>query len=161
MPTNIIREIKDYNRWTPRELIMEYTARASTKGEGKRYNAVTELAQNLGVSRRSVERYITTKGAQRRKPGKATQEKLNELGQQFKKPRPAKFELDGEIAVAGHGKGYQRARTIQLAKWIDDDAWDYLSELAILGEEEAIWQDLASYYQVSYLEMVSGEISIR
>ncbi len=169
MATNIIREIRDYNRWVPRELIQEYTVRSSSKGEGKRYNAITEMAQQLAglpssdkrskeykASRRNVERYL--QGT--RKPGKATQEKMSELGQQFKKPRPAKFELDGKIYV-GTSPDKARDRTIQLAKWISQDQWDYLSELADEGNEGAIWEDLATYYQVDHLEMVSGEISIR
>lgn len=156
---DIAGEIQAYNdkyTWSPRELVMEYTARASSSGQGKRYNAVTELAKDLGVSRRSVERYVTTKGAQRRSPGKATQAKLNALGKQFSTPSPGIFNLSGIVTV----NGYPRDRTVKLAKFVNQAVWNRLSRQAGQDNVGGILDTLAAAYKVDSINLEDGLISI-
>ena len=166
--SDLAAQIRAYNQWSPRELIQEYTVRASSGGEGKRYNAITEMAQQLaGVpasdkksreylnARRNVERYLKG-GKTGRKPGKATQEKLNALGKQFKKPPPHNLRLTGQIAVNGRGKGYERDRTINMH--ISPDEWVELADMAAENDHE-LWDALADDYGVDSMEMIEGDIS--
>jgi len=166
--SDLAAQIRAYNEWTPQELIKEYTVRASSKGEGKRYNAITEMAQQLAglpsddrkskeykAARRNVERWL--QGT--RKPGKATKEKLSELGKQFKKPAPDRIKLDGQIAVNGSGKEYTRKRTVNVH--ISEDDWDALSELAEDEEAESeLWDALAYEYGVDSMDLLEGNITI-
>jgi hypothetical protein len=128
-------------------------------GKGKA-GGTSRLAKELGTTPRTVQRYITA-GAEKRKPSKAIQQRLNEIAkaQGMKPPiTAAKIELDGTIAVNGKGKSYERQRQIDLE--IAEDDWERLQDYAREGDEGAAWDLLAASYGVDSMELITGNISI-
>lgn len=139
--------INEYNTWTPAQIIQEY-------------GSSRKAAKAIGVSTRTVERWVTVKGTQKAKPGRASQEKINQAGREIQADKTIAMEFDGTAAINGPADDpdYQR-------EWYHDfsfspEEWGKLSDMAARGDERGLWNAMADKYQVRSLELVEGTINI-
>lgn len=142
---SIVAEINAFNTWTPAQLVQEYGSSA-------------KAAKAVGVSTRTVERWVTTKGTQKAKPSKASQAKVNKAGREAQANKTIGIEFDGVADINGTGEDYRR-------EWYKDftftpDEWAELSERAAQGDESGLWDMIADKYQVNSIEMIEGTINI-
>ncbi len=139
--------INDYNTWTPAQLVQEYGSSA-------------KAAKAAGVSTRTMERWVTAKGTQKRKPSKPSQEKINQAGREANADKTMGIEFDGTAAINGPASNPDYVR-----EWYHDftfspEEWAELSERAAAGDESGLWDMIADKYQVNSIEFIDGTINI-
>lgn len=109
-------------------------------------------AEILGISQRSVERYVTT-GKQKRNPSAATRQALIRAAGQ-RSAAGVGVTFDGDILIGSK----PRRREINRVYAADD--WEELSQLAEKGDTEGCWQFVADEYGVGDFHQLDGEILI-
>jgi hypothetical protein len=98
---------------------------------------------------RNLQRYL--KG---RTPTPDQQLRMNRAGRAAQGNKGHTVTYDGNIMV----NGYERTRTIF---WeYPPDIWAALSDLAALGDEDAVWEFIAHDYNVDEMEVIDGTIDI-
>ncbi len=148
---DLVASIREDMTWTPTQLWQEYGSSSAFAAE---LSGTTDRKSNVyKAALRNVERWI--QGT--RRPSKATQQKLNQLGQKFS-PKPSSITLDGVIAVNGTGSKYQRDRTVDIA--ISEDEWEELQSAAEQGDVDGFMATLAEAYGVGSIELIDGDFDI-
>lgn len=115
-----------------------------------------QAAQALGVSQRSVQRYLT-EGKQRQRPSQAVREALANAPKRAA-PEGVGITFSGTFKIRGSDE-QQREREINDV--YDADTWNELSERAEMGDEAGAWQIVAdSYLHGGTMSMLDGDILI-
>jgi hypothetical protein len=125
------------------------------------FGSTRAAARELGVSQRSVERYLVFESGKRgekqaRDPlrSAATRAKLNAVRRRLAPPA-TQVEIRGALSVNGSDKA--RWRKIQFG--LSHEEYRQLQELAFQGKEDAIWDQLAEIYGVDgVFRLESGTI---
>lgn len=143
---SLVEAIRAEATWSPGDLVQKFgstgAVAAQLAGTRDRKSTAFKAAQ------RNVQRWL--QGT--RHPNKQTQQRLNQIGN---KGESKKIHLDGEIWV--RDRKYKRQRQIDID--FDEQQWEELTDLAMEGDEEALWDLVGEIYGPGYMGMESGDIT--
>jgi len=148
--SELVASVRDAQIWTPDKLLDAYGSSAAFAADlagtnDKKSNAYKAALRNVQRWRQGT-----------RRPNKATQEKLNQLGKKRFAPKGKGVTLDGFIRVNGSGKPRKRAININL----NDEEWQQMQEQALNDDVDGFMDTLAEAYGVESIEMEEGDAEL-
>lgn len=146
----LVESVRDAQYWTPDKLLNAYGSSSAFAADLAGTSDKKSPAYKAAL--RNVQRW--RQGT--RKPNRATQEKLNEMGKKRFAPKAKAIKLDGYIRVNGSGKPRRRAIDIDL----NEDEWQQLQEEAANDDVDSFLDILAEAYGVGSIEMEEGDASL-